>query len=837
MTVFDHCLRKTTEETAQESRLASFHQIDEIADATQLTAPPYYELVKDPTLRANQIFDDVHTKLERDRSVFCEAQVVKAVKHGKGPTFGNSRFFSGAIYKRTIEEKDREIKHLREKLYDKSISERMEQQNVKHLKVALTKSMKYYCYAEEWQSLESSRLQHDVRHLKGEMSSLMAFLINSEEEKRLMMLEMTEIRNVSQAKDDERAQIEYQRDSYKQKLQDAYKEYLSTNEIIARLRKEAEHGSDAIISRNEVLQRNIDKISRDFEVTSKELAAATLRVKDLQFELDEMVQQFNITGQGQRTAEDLNLKLNIELVNLKNTYDELKHLQTETAMRVVDLEADIKRLQKLSELTKAELEGEAADLRRELDTITEVKKELENLLKSSRGEVEKLSMALKALTRSKDQIETAFRLAVQKHEKEIVTRDLEIKELLQLRVQDAAALKKVQEVKEQLMFQVTDLQNNLDRELSTVNVLSFELSQLKRTSEEKIFMLEEQVDKLTSSRVNLANDKRVLTDRLRLVRADLANKEAQFASLTEEFAVFKENASEIHVKLEKDLEDINTKHTILTDDHIRLNQQYEASIEVTNGLVVEKEALKQQVAALEQQNGTALAEIESLVAKNKDICEQLESSASSRNEMKIHLDSVLGKLSETTSILNQERIESSNTIKEKTEHIIRMSADLYKVTEDRTRLDALCLSLQKTVACLELELADTKAALAAESLNKEQFEVHLYELRRHLMSERSLRMDSERMHSRLDRKIVARELEKLGAMRARDKKLLEVSKQLHSEFSRLQTIEGMLPEDNYNLTESPNIPDFHPNGTPAKPKHKRDTLSPEMKVTVTRLES
>ncbi|KAJ3046819.1 hypothetical protein HDU99_009670, partial [Rhizoclosmatium hyalinum] len=329
-----------------------------------------------------------------------------------------------------------------------------------------------------------------------------------------MLLEMQEIRNVSKAKDDERTQIEYQREEYKAKLQEAYKEYLATNEIITKLRKEAEHGSDVIISRNEVLQRNIDKISRDFEITAKELAAANLRIKDLQFELDEMVLQFNITGQGQRTAEELNVKLTSELTQLKNTYDELKHLQTETAMRVVNLETDVRNLQSLLELTKSELESQAADLRKELELVTEVKKDLENLLKNSRGEVEKLSMALKSLTRSKDQVETAFRLAVQKHEKEILNRDLEIKELQRLRVEDAAALKKIQEVKEQLLFQVTDLQNNLDRELSNVNILSFELSQLKRTSEEKIFNLEEAVERLTSAKVNLANDKRVLTEKL-----------------------------------------------------------------------------------------------------------------------------------------------------------------------------------------------------------------------------------------------------------------------------------------------------------------------------------
>ncbi|KAI8829989.1 hypothetical protein BJ741DRAFT_581730 [Chytriomyces cf. hyalinus JEL632] len=828
-------------------KLDSFHQIDEVADAQQLKSPPYYQVIKDPTIKANAIYEDVAQKVEKDRNVFCETQFIKNLKT-KGPTFGNSRFFSGAIYKRTIDAKDREIRHLREKLYEQQITSKIDNQNVKNLKVALNKSMKYYCYAEEWQSQESTRLQQDVRYLKAEMSSLMAFLINSEEEKRMvygiltllhkkMLLEIKDIRANSKAKDDERGVIEYQRDEYKQKLHESYKEYLATNEIIARLRKEAEHGSDTIISRNEVLQRNIDKISRDFETTAKDLASANMRIRDLQFELDEMVQQFNITGQGQKSAEELNVKLAAELEALRSTYNELKHLQTETALRVLNLEKDILDLQELLEVTKVELEQQAAELRGELMTITELKKELEHQLRTARQEVEKLSMALKTLTRSKDQIESAFRVAIQKHEKEILVREEQISELQRLRAEDALSIRKGQEVKEQLMFQVTDLQNNLDRELSNVNVLSFELSQLKRTSEDKIFNLEEQVEKLTTSKVNLASDKRTLTEKLRVIRADLAAKEEQLEKITAEYAVFKEAAASSDSKLKSDLIAINGAHTTLKGEHKTLNQKQAALMDTHFELITEKDALLKKVAEMETRHGQSCDEVRILTSKNRNLTQELESSQSDRNEIKIHLDSVLGKLSETTSILNQERFESTSTIQEKTEQLIKMSADLYKVTEDRTRLDSLCLVLQAQVANLEADLADTKAALAAETLNKEQFEVHLYELRRNLMSERCLRMDFERMHTRIDRRIANKELEKLAAMRARDRKLLEVSKQLQSEHARLENIAVLIPTEEFSqTTEAPEIPDFRADGAVSKPKHKKDTKSPDMKVTVSKKE-
>ncbi|KAI8620164.1 hypothetical protein BC830DRAFT_608733 [Chytriomyces sp. MP71] len=390
-------------------------------------------------------------------------------------------------------------------------------------------------------------------------------------------------------------------------------------------------------------------------------------------------------------------------------------------------------------------------------------------------------------------------------------------------------MKKIQELKEQLMFQVTDLQNNLDRELSNVNILSFELSQIKRTSEERIFNLEEQVEKLTSFKVNLANDKRTLTEKLRVIRAELQAKEEQYEKTTAEFSEFKDKTAATETGLRKDLKGLHAAHENLKSEHKTLNQKQAVLMDANFELISDKDKLIKDVASLQKENASRHEEIGKLTHQNELLTKDLEASGSDRNEMKIHLDSVLGKLAETTSILHQERHESSNTIKEKTEQIIKMSADLYKVTEDRTRLDSLCLVLQNQVANLESELVDTKAALAAETLNKEQFEVHLYELRKNLMSERTLRMDFERIQSRIDKRIASKELEKLAAMRARDRKLMEVSKLLHSEFTRLQTVGALLPGDeDLDTIEAPDLPDFQLDDN-KKQKHK----APDMRVTVT----
>lgn len=184
---FEHCLSKHGEPLP----LLSTHHIDEEADGKILIEPPSFDIIKDPTLSQPKkpAFDDPKERIERDRWVQQQAKLRAArlditAPKVKGLGVKTGKSFSGAIYKRMLEAKDKEINQLRAQLYDTARKELLESENVKKLKKALNQSVNYYTFAEEWQQNESSRLQQDVRHLKSEMSSLMAFLINSEVEKQ-----------------------------------------------------------------------------------------------------------------------------------------------------------------------------------------------------------------------------------------------------------------------------------------------------------------------------------------------------------------------------------------------------------------------------------------------------------------------------------------------------------------------------------------------------------------------------------------------------------------------------------------------------------------------------
>jgi hypothetical protein len=188
---FDHCLGKQGEAIP----LLSTHHIDEESDAKILVPAPLFDIVKDPTLSTSKklAFEDPLEKTERDRWVNEQTKTFNKkldinTPRLKGLGVKPGKSFSGAIYKRMLEAKDREINQLRTQIYDLSRRESQESSNLKKLKKALNQSVHYYTFAEEWQQNESVRLQHDVKTLKSEISSLMAFLINSEVEKQTVRI-------------------------------------------------------------------------------------------------------------------------------------------------------------------------------------------------------------------------------------------------------------------------------------------------------------------------------------------------------------------------------------------------------------------------------------------------------------------------------------------------------------------------------------------------------------------------------------------------------------------------------------------------------------------------
>jgi hypothetical protein len=105
--------------------------------------------VRDPTLRPTKPLDEALGLAERERWVAMQKKkpiVLQRINHNEHLSISKGGF-SGAIYKRMLEAKEREIAQLRRKLYDTIKMHGSELTNVNKLRVALSRSVHYYTFA------------------------------------------------------------------------------------------------------------------------------------------------------------------------------------------------------------------------------------------------------------------------------------------------------------------------------------------------------------------------------------------------------------------------------------------------------------------------------------------------------------------------------------------------------------------------------------------------------------------------------------------------------------------------------------------------------------------
>jgi hypothetical protein len=163
--------------------------------------PPFYRIIQDPCEERSTLYFDLKDKLYGQQYAHMEKLVheQKLWGYDSGVKVGTNKTRKekadnedtglpvdpqdGGLVRRLIQAKNNEINRLKESLYEKTVTFQRDQEMIIKLRHALKKSLKYYSNAESWQHHGTLALQQDVLHLKAELSSLLAFLINSEQEK------------------------------------------------------------------------------------------------------------------------------------------------------------------------------------------------------------------------------------------------------------------------------------------------------------------------------------------------------------------------------------------------------------------------------------------------------------------------------------------------------------------------------------------------------------------------------------------------------------------------------------------------------------------------------
>ncbi|KAJ3189988.1 hypothetical protein HDU85_000279 [Gaertneriomyces sp. JEL0708] len=822
LSTFDHCLGKDSEPF----QLESVYLIDETQDAQSLTEPPHFRVVLDPTKPRIEQKSDVAQKIDGQRWAFhrqlahARAEDPANKRHAyqgpRGVGIESAYLFSGTVYRKNLEANQKEIMNLREQLYDRMVAEKSEQEDVEKLRAALKKAVNYYVYAEEWQAAESARLQADVRALKVQVSALMAFIISSEGEKRKLCEEIGALHSVVTQKDERIADTEGIVEEMQDKLHESFKEFLQMNETMTKLRLEAKQGTDATHDRNEVLQKNLDKVAREYEATAKELTLSHNRTRELELELQELVSQFNATGEAKRSSEEQNIRLAAELDKAVNETRGLQHAYEISNMQNLQLEQELRDMGRIYEDSKYELTNRVTDLETRLSAIIEERDKLTENVTQYKAENDQLTRALQEMTKARDLIETNVRTSTQKFEKEAKQREIRIDELSTLRAEDAKAIAALQQHKDQLVFQVTDLQIALDRETANVNMLNFEMVQVRRQADEKNVLLAEQIEKLNQAKNTLAADKRQVTEKFKATRAELMQREQELEDVTREFSMYKAQAESIDVSLRQSLDEARKEQENLLVLNKELQQRHASTVSANHEMIERQQELEERQQKIEAMEAQTRAENIEMRLKNESMHTQLEEVFMEKHDIKTHLESVLVKVDELTAVIDNTEEEHVRVIEEKDSQIAKLSKESYTANEEVTRLDSLSKRLQKLVDKLDADLAATKKALATESANRESVEAALHDVRQSLQSERKVRLEFERMHAKLDRRDVEREMEAISAMRLRNRLLTEMSTTLNDEFERLNELATLLPrESDLKVIEAPEIKDFVPGAVPS----------------------
>ncbi|KAJ3314142.1 hypothetical protein HDV04_000914 [Boothiomyces sp. JEL0838] len=827
---FEHCLAKNGEPI----NFASSHQINEEADGVLSSEMPYFDIIKDPTQGFQKpLFNNPKEQIERNNWVLHQSKQkntkldIRAGGTVKGLGIQSGKNFSGTLYKRMLDAKDKEINQLRAHLYETAKREKAESVNVKKLKNALSKSVNYYVFAEEWQKSESARLQDDIRHLKSEISSLMAFLINSEVEKQALLKGIKDLNAVIKEKEDEAKKSLAIAEEMKGKLQESFKEFITMDETMVQLRKEAQKGTDAVEARNIMLQKNLARLTADFEVSAKDLRLSNSKCRELEYELEQMTTELNIKGDSLKvaTATNVTLKANLEATTVE--LRELKKEHDRIILAKAKVEADFRADTAKNEATKAELRKSLAKVSSDLDTVTSQKMDLEIYMKANKQEIEKLTRDLQSMTEARNGLQQSLDKAQSQARAEISTRDNQIQELNKKITKDAQTLKQVQEKKEQLMFEVTDLQNNLEMETSNAKRYLEELTLVRRTAEERNNLLTEQVEKLNAAKINLSNDKKQLTEKIKTFRQDLRQKEEELDDVNKRFEEYQTEAMSEHDKLDRKLKSLQEDHRLLNKTHDSLKELHTDTVKDNLALKKDKEALLKRQNELNSDIQSAKQMIGSLTNEKDNLLNELLRWKAEYSELETKFIKSVEQYDAVTEVFEKYRQTSEDTILGKDKQIQQLTENLMDAQTQIHNLTTKNTALENTLGDTEHKLADTINKLLAETSTREILEDQLNTNRLQFHNEKRMRSELERLHSHLKYGDTSRAMSSFSEWRIRDRKLADLASGLTNEAKRLNELVNLLPIQNGFGNEN----DFNwPNDVPGKKKQSKPPKTPERKV-------
>ncbi|EPZ35335.1 hypothetical protein O9G_000731 [Rozella allomycis CSF55] len=797
MHVYSHCLE------SQSKELPSPNDIDEVSDAKRKNHPPFFELLKDPVEPKNLFYTDPGEKIARDlrarkltkiiekhqidtiKSVFEQANLSE---NNIGSLQAHEETFSGNLYKHVLQLKSSEIGRLREMLLEKTESEQKEVENVRKLRKALSKSMQYYIKAEEWQEKEASLLQHDIRTLKKEMSVLMACLIHAEAEKK-------DLRNVIGDKEREVMQKENQiKDLEKQvvdtrtKLHDSLKDYIKLNEKIASMARQAEIGNEQAEQRNNILQRNLERLTKEYNDVMEKSNATQKKLKGIEEEMELLVANLNMSNSQKDEYNQENEQLHQDLFQIQTEIQKFMDKQLLDKAKIEELEKKLNDNTESFKTSFSQSEVQIHDLRKQIAILQSVKKEDDATIQKFTSENARLKVSLKEMTQRHDLLDSTVRELHEVRRNEAVNNDkiiIDLEEKVRIAENDALIH---QEKREKAMSQLNEAQTALDREMSQNRMLLVEIERFKRDYTELKLTFKNEVDRLNEVKTGLTNDKIALTKHVYDVRQELKEKKEEYNALHLEYKDYQNTSTNKIKGLEETISRLRSDQSELRAQHAELTNQHQALNETHLNLILQHDNLTLQNNETELDFKKLRMDFHNLSIQREELVKEKNNLIKQNNELQSGLDQVtdLYNQSQTSKaamekdhkLLSQARENLVNTLSNK---VSDLKEEIKKLSNSNAQFREANNIIANDLDLVRKELEET---IRLKTLLEEKLD----QLRKDLFAEKKLRLEFERMNQKVDRTLSEKSQDQLKNMQNRDKKLDTIDDTMHKDYERLQQV-------------------------------------------------
>lgn len=578
----------------------------------------------------------------------------------------------------------------------------------------------------------------------------------------------------------------------KNELHKSYKQFLNMKETLDRLKGEADTGNAVVKSRNEILQKQLESVTTEYDATVREIAIARQTIKELEFELKEVILQFNNTGDELNREKQNGAVLLDELVSVKEKFRHLDDCHQTLCDKAKRLQVSLDSALELQKQTKEQLEAEKLSHAKEsAEARTEVSR-LKDELFSVNAERMQYKQALeketkRCMTMERELGETRERLEQVQHGS-----DSKIVQLEDIVVDLQQKLKKITESNEQLFKKAAEVKLSLDKEVANTTMLQFEMVQLRKVSEEKRIAMEEQVEKLNLARQSLLLDKKALCDKLKAQGDEFEEQKTAWEASNSELQAKNANLEERNTVLQVELSNTEQLYSAGQKKLRSVEQELSDMQEQISSAANASRKMDEIVRKFKESELSHLATIDELQKRLNDMIGDIATLQREKSSLQEIIESQGARIQYLEGSLNALRDESVLELRTRDERISLLEESLAKMSKAKEELEAKFLEADGEREKLKKHVLSLRQQLLIEATEREAMSTHVEQLTKQLHLETMAKAEIEKTQT-----IVAfKRLEKCTLSNLdfaqRALKIESLSYSLGTEINRLSQLDNLV---------------------------------------------